>query len=325
MAYTSSDSIPYGSAILYTSFQNQPLTQNPKTLKTLIDNSSVRDFGVETFISPLKGFDSTSGWVKGISYNYETHGENGDWFIETSLTMSGPYQNGRHGRGNGWGDDDDDDDDGSDWGDDDDDDDDDGNGWGDDDDDDDDEEENGIIVVKTVSNDSVTTGSIVTYTVSLTNNHGNSGCGHGHHHNDGIRTVDTIIDDLPYPFTYITGSVGGFINSDPDINGNQLSWDGYWSLNAGQTLTFTFDVQVGFTRGMYENSVTVWDTENYSFPTGFTAPVQVFGPQLQLSKSVDRSNATPGDTLTYTVYYTNVGDDIATYVFSFLISRTILM
>ncbi|MEA3288519.1 MAG: choice-of-anchor D domain-containing protein [Candidatus Marinimicrobia bacterium] len=56
------------------------------------------------------------------------------------------------------------------------------------------------------------------------------------------------------------------------------------------------------------------DDENpYTFAiTGFGEPMPL--PELTLSKSVDLATAAPGDTLTYTVVYSNVGEGLATSV-----------
>ena len=49
--------------------------------------------------------------------------------------------------------------------------------------------------------------------------------------------------------------------------------------------------------------------------TGASAEVLINGPGLSLVKSVDKSSAAPGDTITYTINYSNSGNGNATYVF----------
>lgn len=42
--------------------------------------------------------------------------------------------------------------------------------------------------------------------------------------------------------------------------------------------------------------------------------MQVLGPLLTLIKEVDHELAVPGDTLNYTIHYSNIGDDYASLV-----------
>ncbi|MFQ6604720.1 MAG: hypothetical protein ACE5D8_04110 [Fidelibacterota bacterium] len=189
------------------------------------------------------------------------------------------------------------------------------------------------IITKNVSVDSTGTGSVVTYTITITNNYGNSdddddhGDDHGDNDHDDDHSdsgpngssadsvITEIIDILPGLFNYIPGSTGGITAVEPGVQNNTLTWTGPWTVSPGQSVTLTFDVHVGLSRGYYENSATAVYASGSSITTGPTAGVQVIGPQLVLSKTVDTYNAVPGDTLTYTVYYSNAGDDNATFVF----------
>ncbi len=159
-----------------------------------------------------------------------------------------------------------------------------------------------IAVQKTTSTPTVTSGSNVSYAIQIQNT-GNVA---------GILT--SIVDNLPAGFTYVAGSSTGLTTADPLISGSQLSWQGSWSVPVSGSLTLNFSAKASLVRGEYPNYVTVSGSNFGVVSVGPTAPVTVTGPVLSLSKSVDKSSATPGDTLTYTVSYLNSGDGDASIV-----------
>ncbi|MCK4529998.1 MAG: DUF11 domain-containing protein [Candidatus Marinimicrobia bacterium] len=160
-----------------------------------------------------------------------------------------------------------------------------------------------ISISKTVDASPIDPGDTVIYSIKI-NNDGNV-----------VGNLTSIIDDLPSGFSYLSGSSSGLTTSNPTINGSQLTWSGTWSLSAADSSILTFSAVASLTPGTYTNSASVSGSNFDTKSTGSTAEVQINGPTLTLSKSVDKSSASPGDTITYTVTYSNTGNGNATYVF----------
>ncbi|MBN1129419.1 MAG: DUF11 domain-containing protein [Chitinispirillaceae bacterium] len=159
-----------------------------------------------------------------------------------------------------------------------------------------------MAVQKTTPTSTVTSGSNVSYTIQIQNTGNVAGM------------LTSIVDNLPAGFSYVSGSTTGLTTADPTVNGSQLTWQGSWSVPASGSVTLTFTAKATLVRGVYLNNVTISGTNFGVISTGPTAPVTVTAPVLALSKSVDKSSATPGDTLTYTVSYLNNGDGNASIV-----------
>lgn len=160
-----------------------------------------------------------------------------------------------------------------------------------------------ISISKTIDASPVDPGDTVQYTIKIVN--------------DGNLTgnLTSVVDDLPTGFSYLTGSSSGLTTSNPSISGSQLTWSGTWSLSGPDSVNLVFSAISSTTPGTYTNSASVSGSNFDTKSTGATAEVQINGPSLSLSKSVDVSSATPGDTITYTVSYSNPGNGNATYVF----------
>lgn len=158
-----------------------------------------------------------------------------------------------------------------------------------------------VTLQKSTPDTLVNAGSTINYSI-LIQNSGNV-----------AATLSTITDLLPVHFTYVPGSGSGMTSLDPQISGQQLTWIGSWSVPAGGQLTLNFQAKA-LQRGTYYNNVTINGGNFALLLSGPTAPVTVTGPTLNLVKSVDRMSAQPGDTLSYTVHYSNTGDGDATSV-----------
>ncbi|RKY55637.1 MAG: hypothetical protein DRP93_02980 [Candidatus Neomarinimicrobiota bacterium] len=160
-----------------------------------------------------------------------------------------------------------------------------------------------ISVGKATSTPVLSSGSNAGYSIQI-NNTGNI---------DGILT--TITDILPYGFTYVSGSSHGLTTSDPIINGNQISWQGNWNVPVSGSINQDFLLKSSLVRDEYLNNATIGGDNFAVKNTGPTAGVQVKAPVLSLVKSVDIESVTPGEIMTYTVNYSNVGDDNASIIF----------
>jgi len=76
-------------------------------------------------------------------------------------------------------------------------------------------------------------------------------------------------------------------------------------------VTLSFDVKVNLEAGNYFSIAGVDGSDFTTQSTGSTAAVRVLAPLLLLTKVVNANQALPGDTLTYTVVYMNIGDNSA--------------
>lgn len=157
-----------------------------------------------------------------------------------------------------------------------------------------------VTVSKAVNTATATSGSNVTYTITITN----SGAGDG--------WVSSIIDTLPAGFTYATGTTTGLTTANPTISGQNLTWSGAFivpkkSGGINGTLTLSFQAKALGSYGTYYNNVSVTGANFTTATTGNAAPVLLTAPQITLTKSADNASVAPGGTVTYTIYYKNVG------------------
>jgi uncharacterized repeat protein (TIGR01451 family) len=164
-----------------------------------------------------------------------------------------------------------------------------------------------IFVQNIVNIDTLSSGTTASYSIKIWNT-GNT-----------VGTLTEITDTPPLNFDFIPGSVTGFTFSDPVISDYILTWPGIWSIpilsQPSDTLNLSFDVNVGIMRGTFFNNALISGADFEYIFTGDTAPVTVTAPQLQIIKDVDQLNAAVGDTLTYTISYSNIGDGSAHYIF----------
>ncbi len=153
---------------------------------------------------------------------------------------------------------------------------------------------------KTVSPTSSAAGGTLTYTVTITNS------------GDADGDLTKITDLLPTGFQYVPGSSAGVTSADPTINGQILTWEGSWTVpkktgEVNGTVILSFQAQAGTASGTYYNNLSVLGSNFILVLTGDTAPVQVGGPLMTLTKAVDQAQGNPGEELIYSVQYHNVG------------------
>ncbi len=131
-----------------------------------------------------------------------------------------------------------------------------------------------------------------------------------------IMPTQTVVV-LPDGFTYVNNSTYGATNSNPYINGNQLTWTNWFLMWSGEKVVINFKATTSLKTGDFGVYVGVTGYRISQTQIGPTATVNVQGttaPLLVLNKSVDKSTGLPGEQLTYTLTYVNSGDGDATSV-----------
>ncbi|MBF0118989.1 MAG: DUF11 domain-containing protein [Desulfobacterales bacterium] len=154
-----------------------------------------------------------------------------------------------------------------------------------------------ISVQKSVSPSSVTSSATVHYTITIKES---SGCDNG--------KISLIKDVLPDGFSYVLGSTSGITTNNPQITGQNLSWNGQWTVAAGGQVVLSFDATASQVSGTHFNTVIVNGDNFNSVSTGSTAPVKVIAPLIELIKSTDKENSKPGEEVIYSIHYHNIGD-----------------
>lgn len=157
-----------------------------------------------------------------------------------------------------------------------------------------------LAVAKTDGVPSVYPGGTVTYAITAINN------------GPSLVTSLSIVDTLPAALLTPVFTPGeGVYNEETGL------WTGL-NLAPGQNVILTLTAAVAPTaQGQVINTATI------SPPTGVTDPVPgnntatdtdiiAKGAVLSLQKSVDKASALPGEVVTYTLYYRNIGDAAAT-------------
>ena len=167
-----------------------------------------------------------------------------------------------------------------------------------------------ITVAKSVTPTQTPAGGTVTYTITVTNNGPAEG------------RLNTVTDTLPASFSYLTGTTTGLTTGNPTVSGQELTWNGLWVVppKTGGTAgsrTLTFQAKAGSVRGTYFNNVRLLGNNFSLVVSGPTAPVTITAPILTLVKQVDKTAAKPGEVITYTISFKNIGDGAAQSLFIF--------
>ncbi|HEQ79026.1 MAG TPA: DUF11 domain-containing protein, partial [Euryarchaeota archaeon] len=162
-----------------------------------------------------------------------------------------------------------------------------------------------IVVEKYTTDASVQPGDIFTYTIWF-NNTGN-----------GTATDVWLNDTLPYGVDYVS-------DTSLTVPGlTEISFLSWHISNVGplENYSFTITVQV-WANHTSEYLLTNTIGGNFTTPLGVTFPITeatettpLYLANITVEKTVDMAVASPGDTLTYTIYFNNAGNGTAAYVY----------
>lgn len=145
-------------------------------------------------------------------------------------------------------------------------------------------------LIKSDDPDPVLAGGIITYTIE----YGNSG---------NMNATNVVVSDpVPTNTTYVADSAsnGGI------FNGSEITWN-IGTLVAGTSGVLTFQVT---TDSNLNNNSTVSNTVYMNSDQGRSSDDEqtlVVRPVLEITKQVNKTQATPGDLLDYTINYRNIG------------------
>lgn len=151
-------------------------------------------------------------------------------------------------------------------------------------------------VSKTVSPSHVSQGNTVDFTITINNA------------TSSAITVTSISDILPPNFTYVSNTGGSLTPStSPSAGaGGTITWtfSPAASIGAGSTGTIIFRADTdNVPTGTYSNTATSVTSEGAL--TSNPVDVGVGAPRLTINKTASKSLAAPGDTITYTITYSN--------------------
>jgi uncharacterized repeat protein (TIGR01451 family) len=171
---------------------------------------------------------------------------------------------------------------------------------------------------KTADQDTAAPGAQDGYTITV------------HNSNTSDVTLNDVTDNLPTGFSYVTGSSTNASThvaiADPSVDpGNNLTWNGPFTVPSGGDFSLHFNADVSNTTGNYKNQAGADAAGGYSVaPTGPTAQVQVtdtggsIDADLQIAKSDAAPNGpdpvTAGNDVSYQIEVTNNGPDDSTGV-----------
>jgi uncharacterized repeat protein (TIGR01451 family) len=135
---------------------------------------------------------------------------------------------------------------------------------------------------KVTSTPVVAPSGTVVYTITINNS------------GDAPETLDTIKDTLPPGFSYVAGSSSVLTTADPAVVGQELTWNGPFSLPANGSGALTFSATASATPGDYLNNAGATGVGLPVTPTGPTAKVTV----SECVSSQDGAPCSDGNTCT---------------------------
>jgi len=168
-----------------------------------------------------------------------------------------------------------------------------------------------VSLTKSVSPAYTTVGQDVTFTLTVTNN------------TSAAFNLTSITDALPSGFSYQSapiegGSLAGFIDPGPPPKRptNGASGNVTWTFSGASipaavggipgTGTLTFTAQVSSIEGTFSNSASaVTNDPDWGNLSSNVVDIGVGEPQLTIAKRPSAYQAVPGDTITYTITYSN--------------------
>jgi uncharacterized repeat protein (TIGR01451 family) len=159
-----------------------------------------------------------------------------------------------------------------------------------------------IVVEKTANTGTGAPGDLITYTIYYNNT------------GDGISKDIWINDTLPSEVTFVSSS-----ETPVGSSGNTYYWE-FTNAAPGSSNSFTVTVKVndGLTDGAQFNNFVRSDyTDVFRQPMEWSSSnktMVVERPVITVSKIADVTDAGPGDTITYTIYYNNTGNGTAAHV-----------
>lgn len=161
----------------------------------------------------------------------------------------------------------------------------------------------GLSISKTANTDNFVPGSIITYSVTITNNSGQFFT--------GVRVIDNLGGGN---LAYVLGSgrltVGSLTYPVNPVNTSPLTFT-LQQLNVGQTMTLTYNAQVIFNLPSSVNSITnTLQAIGYTSTgtvSGFASETiqRANGGNLVLSKTASQTNVLPGQVFNYFLTLTN--------------------
>lgn len=155
---------------------------------------------------------------------------------------------------------------------------------------------------KSVSKTTAKAGETLTYKLNYTNV------------GTDIATGIRLVDILPAEVTYNSATAGGTVTTVTGVD--EIVWNlGSLAAGASGSVSAQVTINTPIADGtVLHNSASITSTEVIQAVTDVVDTTVSSAPQLKISKGVSKANALDGDTLEYTITYSNTGTDVATDV-----------